>query len=80
MSKSRMNKSLCISAALYFVMAGDILINSYIANKWFNGVSQVRPSFKVGPLVINPLSVSIVFMVATLFLMFGLWTRKRARS
>ena len=74
------NKALCTAIFLYFIMVADIFINSYIANKWFNGVPQIAPSFKFGFLVINPISVSVSFVIATLFLIIGLLVKRRALS
>lgn len=77
MKNHNLNKALCTSIVFYIIMAGDILINSYVALKWFDGVSQVNPAFKLGILVVNPISVSISFAIATLFLITGLLIKQR---
>lgn len=78
MKVRKLNKALYTAIIFYIIMAADILINSYIALKWFDGVSQINPYFKLGILIVNPISVSISFIIATLFLIIGLLIKRRS--
>lgn len=73
----KINRAIGTAIFFYFMMAADILVNSFIAYNWFQGVPQINPSFKLGFLVVNPISVSISFAIATLFLIIGLLIKRR---
>lgn len=80
MKVKKHNKAICTAIFFYIIMAADILINSYIALKWFDGVPQISPFIRLGILVVNPISVSVSFVIATIFLMIGLLLKRRARK
>ena len=80
MKNRKMNKALCGAVVFYIFMAGDILLNSYVANKWFLGVPQIWPSIRLGFLVVNTISVPAAFVLGTIFLLTGLKLNKRKKA
>ncbi len=80
MKNKKMNKALYSAVVFYMFMAVDILLNSYVANKWFQGVPQIWPSIRLGYLVVNTISVPAAFMLGTIFLLTGLKINKRKKA
>lgn len=80
MKNRKMNKALYSAVVFYIFMAGDILLNSYVANKWFLGVPQIWPSIRLGVFVINTISVPAAFLLGTIFLLTGLKINKRKKA
>ena len=79
MKTKKCNKAICTAIFFYIILVADILINSYIALRWFDGVPQINPSFRLGFLVVNPISVSVSFVIATLLFIIGLLMNRRAK-
>lgn len=69
-------KEFYIAIVSYAFAISDVLVNTYIAQKWFGGVPQIRPSFLVGMWVVNPISVAIMLFVGTVFILLGLVRKK----
>ena len=80
MKNRKMNKALYSAVVFYIFMAGDILLNSYVSNKWFLGVPQIWPSIRLGVFVINTISVPAAFLLGTILLLTGLKINKRKKA
>lgn len=65
------NGLLTASAIFYILFALDLIVNTALAHIFNGGQSLIANAMMLGPVVVNVISLSISFSIATILLIIG---------